>query len=407
MGLNRGALRFWGGVPKRGWRCLSSLLALRLPSFCAQQTCTFPFSTSQQMLRPMRTKAGWNWLWAWARPSHTPGQPSGVRFLPDSSSSLSSLLPKKIAPHDPLIFAETTRQTKQLPPHLLCHKQLITATPAVASIHQSFCSRYGLTDPTSPPAAVPSLPSFNLQLRSQPCAYRSCYPPSPSPTPSPFPSPPTSPLPPTHPPPALLTHPSFISRPNFPYRWTAQATPPSLGVGHNRLVHLCEPIASVSLSDPSIADLRVVSPDLIYVFAKKIGTTNIALIAAKPNPGPSNQDKERGPQSPRQSTIRLRVAAEPPSGATSQPEPKSVLEVKVFGCLHTETPKPRLPPPVEVLESRLTPPAASSEQQINIRLRFAEVSAADLKTPGIDWQTFGTGNFSFGLLAGCGRDRAF
>ena len=100
-----------------------------------------------------------------------------------------------------------------------------------------------------------------------------------------------------------------------------------LGVGHNRLVHLCEPMASVSLSDPSIADLRVVSPDLIYVFAKKIGTTNIALIAAKPNPGPSNQDKERGPQSPRQSTIRLHVAAEPPSGATSQPEPKSVLEV--------------------------------------------------------------------------------
>ena len=45
-------------------------------------------------------------------------------------------------------------------------------------------------------------------------------------------------------------------------------------------------------------------------------------------------------------------------------------------------------------------PAASISQQVNIRVRFAEVSRSDVQTLGIDQFSFKASNFSFGFLGG-------
>jgi pilus assembly protein CpaC len=165
-----------------------------------------------------------------------------------------------------------------------------------------------------------------------------------------------------------------------------------LVVGHGRLLHLCEPAESVSLSDQSITDLSVVSPDRIYVFAKKIGTTNLNVISAETNLERSNEGKGQIPQPAQRASLPLRVVAEPPANAAKRVS-NPALEVRLFGCRpqrHTDTTAP-----------------GKAAQKIDIRLRFAEVSRSGLQTLAVNWQTFDTGNFSYGLLTGAGGSGRF
>src|SRR5262245_14155379 len=53
-----------------------------------------------------------------------------------------------------------------------------------------------------------------------------------------------------------------------------------LPVGHGRVLHLDEPAESVYMGDTTIADLRIVAPDVVYVYGRKIGTTNLIAISA-------------------------------------------------------------------------------------------------------------------------------
>src|SRR5262252_4976622 len=53
-----------------------------------------------------------------------------------------------------------------------------------------------------------------------------------------------------------------------------------LPVGHGRVLHLNEPAESVYVGDTTIVDLRVVAPDVVYVYGRKIGTTNLIAISA-------------------------------------------------------------------------------------------------------------------------------
>ena len=47
-----------------------------------------------------------------------------------------------------------------------------------------------------------------------------------------------------------------------------------LMVGHGRVLHLDEPAELVYVGDTAIADLRIVAPDVVYVYGRKIGSTN-------------------------------------------------------------------------------------------------------------------------------------
>jgi pilus assembly protein CpaC len=48
-----------------------------------------------------------------------------------------------------------------------------------------------------------------------------------------------------------------------------------LAVGEGRLLHFDGPVESVFIADPATADVRVVAPDVVYVYGKRGGTTNL------------------------------------------------------------------------------------------------------------------------------------
>ncbi len=170
-------------------------------------------------------------------------------------------------------------------------------------------------------------------------------------------------------------------------------------MGYGSLLRLDEPAESVFLGDPAIADLRVVAPDLVYIFGKKTGTTNLIAISADmrpPAPGPGGYPAP--PQRPAQASLIVRVTADTTlaNDAIHQLNPKSALQIKrvnqtlfVTGTAKNideaaaaaEIAKKNSPPG--------NPPVSTAEiqgsQQVNIRVRFAEISRADRQTLGIDW----------------------
>ena len=173
----------------------------------------------------------------------------------------------------------------------------------------------------------------------------------------------------------------------------------TISVGQGRILRFDQPVESVFVGDPAIADLRVVSPGVIYVYAIKIGTTN--LIALSPD------QSLRG-------NMQLRVVADsrPIAEAQRTLQPTSPVNIRMFGnrvvttgptrgikeAVETdavaETFSPRDVPPLNTT----TIPGA---HQVNIRVRFAEVSRNELLAYGVSLAAVvNSGSFSFGLVSG-------
>src|SRR5215469_7187543 len=91
-----------------------------------------------------------------------------------------------------------------------------------------------------------------------------------------------------------------------------------LMVGEGRLLRFDGPVDSVFIADSTIADVRVVSPDVVYVYGKKSGMTNLIAIAA--------DQKVRA-------TVQFRVATnpQPANDARRKLQPTSTTEVSIFG----------------------------------------------------------------------------
>src|SRR5215470_6101955 len=69
----------------------------------------------------------------------------------------------------------------------------------------------------------------------------------------------------------------------------------TLTVGEGRILRFDQPVESVFVGNPAIADIRVVSPGVLFVYAIKIGNTNLIAL--------SNDQSLRG-------TVQLRVVAD-------------------------------------------------------------------------------------------------
>ena len=173
----------------------------------------------------------------------------------------------------------------------------------------------------------------------------------------------------------------------------------TLPVGEGRILRFDQPVESVFVGSPAIADIRVVSPGVLYVYAIKIGTTNLIAL--------SNDQSLRG-------TVQLRVVADsrPVNEAQRALQPTSPINIQLFGnrvvatgparsvkeALDTdsvaETYSPRDVPP---LNSTTIPGA----HQVNIRVRIAEVSRNELLAYGVSLATMvNSGSFAFGLVTG-------
>jgi pilus assembly protein CpaC len=154
-----------------------------------------------------------------------------------------------------------------------------------------------------------------------------------------------------------------------------------LTVGHGRLIQLDEPAESVYVGDTTIADLRIVAPDVVYVYGRKIGSTNLLAISA---------DKQV------RANIAFRVVADPGSAnkAARDLQPTTHTSLKLFGNRVAAVGGTRsVEEAVDVQNAADTfsppdqPPINDTtiygSQQVNIRVRFAEVSRNDVQRLGI------------------------
>jgi pilus assembly protein CpaC len=170
-----------------------------------------------------------------------------------------------------------------------------------------------------------------------------------------------------------------------------------LAVGEGRIVRFDGPVDSVFIADSSVADVRVVSADVVYVYGKKSGMTN--LIAT------SVEQRIRA-------QVQLRIAnnAQAANDARRKLQPTSSVDISILGeraAVTGRTRKIEEAVDAENVGETYSPPGQppinnttiEGSQQINIRVRFAEVSRAELQALGFSWKLFaeaGAGSLGYG-----------
>ena len=170
-----------------------------------------------------------------------------------------------------------------------------------------------------------------------------------------------------------------------------------LPVGQGRLLRFSEPVESVLIADTTIADLQIVSPGLVYVFGLKPGLTNLIAITAD----------ERI-----KATAQFRVTADISSAnqAKKAMRPNSATNLAIFGNRIVTTGEARgveeatdmdniartFSPPEQPPINNMT---VGGSQQVNIRVRFAEVSRTELQSYGVDWNVgYKSAGFEFNMF---------
>ncbi|WP_145714508.1 type II and III secretion system protein family protein [Mesorhizobium tianshanense] len=170
-----------------------------------------------------------------------------------------------------------------------------------------------------------------------------------------------------------------------------------LPVGQGRILRFNEPVESVLIADTTIADLQVVSADVVYVFGLKPGLTNLIAITA-------DQRIEATAQ------FRVSTDSAPANQARQALQPTSSTELMIFGNRIVATGQARsVEEAVDVDSVARTyspseaPPindtTIQGSQQVNIRVRFAEVSRSELQSYGVDWSVgYKSSGFEFSMF---------
>ena len=172
------------------------------------------------------------------------------------------------------------------------------------------------------------------------------------------------------------------------------------------LVRLPEAAVTVFIANPEIADIQVKSPTLIYVFGKRAGETALYAVGAGENILANLGIRVS------HNLGRLReVVAE--SGLDAEIEVASVAgTLVVTGMAHSaaaaEEVRRLAAQFVGTEDGFLMRVGVDAPNQVNLRVRIAEVSRSAIKQFGINWDAvFSSGNFLIGLATGqpggCGR----
>jgi pilus assembly protein CpaC len=170
----------------------------------------------------------------------------------------------------------------------------------------------------------------------------------------------------------------------------------TLPVGVGRLFRLDKDATNVLVADAAVADAQIVSPRMIYVYGRKIGTTSITAVSRDNSAGTLN--------------IRVVHSASAPQGARAAPGAAVSLSFLGDRLVVSGT----VAGPGEALgalgsagafnTSNRTPLDRTQflgSQQITLRVRIAEVSRTALNTLGINWNVATkTGSFGLSLLTG-------
>lgn len=169
-----------------------------------------------------------------------------------------------------------------------------------------------------------------------------------------------------------------------------------LSVGEGRILRFAAPVESVFVADNAVADIRIVSPGVAYVFGKTDGQTNLIALDA--------QQASQG---------SVGVSVRPPIGtALQQHNPDNQVQVRSQGKrLLADGAVADIDSAIELNALLVSSAAAgvppinaatyNGSPQVNIRVRFAEVSREQLLRYGVNWNALiNSGSFSFGLITG-------
>ena len=170
-------------------------------------------------------------------------------------------------------------------------------------------------------------------------------------------------------------------------------------VSKGRLIRLDQPANSVFVADPDIADVQVKSPSLVYVFGKAAGETTLYAV------GDGDQVLLNATVVVRHNIQRLQDAIrelDPRSAVSvSTVDDQLVLEGTVFSASEGEDIRRLATRFVADPKQLMNKLHVQAPNQVNIRVRVAEMSRQTVKQFGFNWQAmFGIGNFFVGLATG-------
>jgi pilus assembly protein CpaC len=192
----------------------------------------------------------------------------------------------------------------------------------------------------------------------------------------------------TPPPPAISIAPADI-RPTGP--------PVVLEIGKGTLFHLPRPAATVFVANPDVADVQIKSPSLIYISASKVkpGETVVYAVDDKDNVLMSTVVRVEYDLSRLRQSIKLNMPGE--RITVSSIEGKLVLSGEVSGAGHAQKARALAAAIVgeDKIDQIVNQLAVITPNQVNLRVRIAEVKRDVLKQLGINWQKLGSHvNFS-------------
>jgi pilus assembly protein CpaC len=196
-----------------------------------------------------------------------------------------------------------------------------------------------------------------------------------------------------------LAIPALAAGPNPSGLVTPSGSGLEIAVNEGQLVRLSKPVNSVFIADPNIADVQVKSPSIIYVIGKTSGTTTLYAVSDQDDVVLNTQ-------------VHVRFDAARVEQAIHQLEPHSAITVDtaadslvLSGTVYSASEgddirriAARFVADPKQLINKLK---VDAPNQINLRVRVAEVSRDIVKQFGIDWENvFNNGKMAFGIASG-------
>ena len=173
----------------------------------------------------------------------------------------------------------------------------------------------------------------------------------------------------------------------------------NVAVNQGQLVRLSKPVNSVFIADPDVADVQVKSPQLVYVIGKAAGTTSLYAVSEKDEVLLNAEVRVRYDAQRVESTIRNLVPRS--TVEVSAVADSLVLSGTVYSAAEGDDVRRIAARFVKDGKQLINKMQVDAPNQINLRVRVAEMNRAIVKQFGFNWQNvFNNGHFIFGLATG-------
>ena len=171
--------------------------------------------------------------------------------------------------------------------------------------------------------------------------------------------------------------------------------PITMEIGEGQLLRLDRGMASVFIANPGIADVSAKSDRLLYLFGKSVGTTTLFALDGSDNVIANVQVRVTHSLDRLQSSLNELV----PNGliVASSVDGAIILSGSVETATEAENARRLAARFVGEGGEVINRLAVTAPNQVNLRVRIAEVSREIINQFGFNWDVFVDGGFQFGL----------